>query len=221
MTGMRRRGSGLAFAAALAALMLSAPPVFDPHFPVSEPHVPECRLVRGAQLRHQREVPQEPGGLGGLRICVRSRTVGRTGTVRRTKEDSPPVIATLDLKRLRTAVLACAGNGQCVKDEQGAASCVCDPYFGLEADGKTCTDTCVLQECGENGQCVQDENGAASCVCDPGFTLRDDGKSCHDNSPNGPPDFVDLPPSAINRPCPEGKERDADGNCVGGCCGKE
>ncbi|CAI6000386.1 unnamed protein product [Closterium sp. NIES-64] len=117
-----------------------------------------------------------------------------------------------------TCVLqACGENGQCVKDAEGAASCVCDPFFGLAPDGKTCTDTCVLQECGENGQCVQDENGAASCVCDPGFTLRDDGKSCHDNSPNGPPDFVDLPPAAVNRPCPAGEERDADGNCVDVC----
>ncbi|CAI5484093.1 unnamed protein product [Closterium sp. Yama58-4] len=100
-----------------------------------------------------------------------------------------------------TCVLqACGENGQCVKDEQGVAS-----Y------------TCVLLECGENGQCVQDENGVASCVCDPGFTLRDDGKSCHDNSPNGPPDFVDLPPAALNRPCPAGEERDADGNCVDSC----
>ncbi|CAI5529059.1 unnamed protein product [Closterium sp. Naga37s-1] len=100
------------------------------------------------------------------------------------------------------AFFACAGNGQCVKDEEGVASCV---Y------------TCVLQECGENGQCVQDGDGVASCVCDPGFTLRDDGKSCHDNSPNGPPSFVDLPPAAINHPCPAGEERDADGNCVDSC----
>ncbi|CAI5459847.1 unnamed protein product [Closterium sp. Yama58-4] len=188
MTGMRHRRSGRAFAAALAALMLSA---CAPRAAVA------IRLPTDSSIKCSVGYVKDAQG-----NCVDSCTVRNCGT-----------------------------NARCLKSQAGRADCVCDRGFKLLPDASCAltavfmfpsllpplADTCVLQECGENGQCVQDENGVASCVCDPGFTLRDDGKSCHDNSPNGPPDFVDLPPAASNRPCPAGEERDADGNCVDSC----
>ncbi|CAI5987073.1 unnamed protein product [Closterium sp. NIES-64] len=210
MAANELRFSGLVLAAALAALMLSAcAPRASVAIRLPSTTSPQCAVgyVKDAQGN-----------------CVDLCTVRNCGTNARCLKSQAgwaDCVCDRGFKLLPDASCAhlctvevCGENGYCEED-LGSSSCHCNTGFEKTADG--CVDTCVLQECGENGQCVQDENGAASCVCDPGFTLRDDGKSCHDNSPNGPPDFVDLPPSAINRPCPAGEERDADGNCVDSC----
>ncbi|CAI5955530.1 unnamed protein product [Closterium sp. NIES-65] len=72
----------------------------------------------------------------------------------------------------------CGANGRCIKDETGAASCVCDTGFVLQPDGRMCTDTCALKKCGINGKCIKDSAGVASCVCDASFVLQVDGSTC-------------------------------------------
>ncbi|GJP81375.1 hypothetical protein CLOP_g11537 [Closterium sp. NIES-67] len=58
----------------------------------------------------------------------------------------------------------CGGNGTCVKSSTtGEATCVCDTGFVLQADGRTCTETCST--CDGNHECVEDDAGAISCVC--------------------------------------------------------
>ncbi|CAI6003771.1 unnamed protein product, partial [Closterium sp. NIES-64] len=73
-----------------------------------------------------------------------------------------------------TCVLkACGVNGKCVKDSAGAASCVCDTGFALQADGKTCTDVCIIKNCqgsDANSTCVKNGN-LATCVCKTGFAM--------------------------------------------------
>ncbi|CAI5504623.1 unnamed protein product, partial [Closterium sp. Naga37s-1] len=67
----------------------------------------------------------------------------------------------------------CGANGQCVKSSSGVASCVCDTGFALQADGRTCTDVCIIKNCqgsDANSTCVKNGN-LATCVCKPGFAL--------------------------------------------------
>ncbi|CAI7841857.1 unnamed protein product, partial [Closterium sp. NIES-53] len=75
------------------------------------------------------------------------------------------------------ALKTCGVNSRCTKDIAGVASCVCDTGFALQADGVTCTDTCVLKQCGGNGTCIK-SLGVASCMCNPGFVLQADGSTC-------------------------------------------
>ncbi|CAI5965541.1 unnamed protein product [Closterium sp. NIES-65] len=75
---------------------------------------------------------------------------------------------------------ACGGNATCIKDSAGVASCVCRAGFVLQADKKTCTDTCVLKRCGGNAKCVKSAAGVAFCACDTGFVLQPDGVTCTD-----------------------------------------
>ncbi|CAI7923465.1 unnamed protein product, partial [Closterium sp. NIES-54] len=80
-----------------------------------------------------------------------------------------------------TCVLkACGGNGTCIKDSAGVASCVCDVGFVLQTNGRTCTDACMIKKCGGNAKCVKSAAGVASCVCEPGFVMQPDGTTCTD-----------------------------------------
>ncbi|CAI7873801.1 unnamed protein product, partial [Closterium sp. NIES-54] len=118
--------------------------------------------------------------------CVRSRIVGRTGTVRRTKE-SPPVIATLGLRRPRTAVLIRVCSRRVVKmaralrTRRGWHPVFVTLGLGWRRMARDAqADTCVLQACAGKSHCAKDAEGAASCVCDYGFGLAADGKTCTD-----------------------------------------
>ncbi|CAI5511766.1 unnamed protein product, partial [Closterium sp. Naga37s-1] len=72
----------------------------------------------------------------------------------------------------------CGANGKCVKNSAGAASCVCDTGYVLQADGRTCTDVCTIKNCqgaDANSTCVAAGN-LATCVCETGYAMAATGK---------------------------------------------
>ncbi|CAI5469193.1 unnamed protein product, partial [Closterium sp. Yama58-4] len=67
------------------------------------------------------------------------------------------------------ATKSCGGNGTCVEDSAGVASCVCNAGFLLQSDGTTCAEACGSKICDPTTDCVRDAAGGATCVCKAGY----------------------------------------------------
>ena len=93
------------------------------------------------------------GGCGATEICAMADNGGASC--------SPDPCATLK----------CPTESTCVRDDSGAASCICDNSLHVVASGD-CVDPCSLMMCNANSQC-QNVDGVASCVCMDGFTMEE------------------------------------------------
>ncbi|GJP79836.1 hypothetical protein CLOP_g10042 [Closterium sp. NIES-67] len=174
--------SGLLFAAALAALILSAcAPVAEA---IRVPSKGPCRWG------HDRDESGKCADTCAIRNC------GANSKCLKDEVGWANCVCLKGFQRLPNAscahscrILECGAHATCVKEEDSSAKCVCNGGYAKTANtantAKTantgCVDTCTLKAC-VGGKCSKDVAGAAVCTCDAdaGLKLLPDGRTCKD-----------------------------------------